>query len=124
VLSDLAPDEDPFDGTVEDVKGGWHMKDAKVGAIVSGERRTERGDDTRPLKEFVEAVDEHGREFSLEGTANNHLLFTGFPEYPWWWTSVDWRMDGVPAIGETQDAATIALFRKAMRNAKVARSVA
>jgi hypothetical protein len=122
VLSDLAPEEDPYDdGTVEDVKGGWHMKDGKVGAIVRGERRTARGDDTRPLKEFVEAVDEHGRNFVLEGTAKNHLLFTGFPEYPWWWTSIDWTMDGTPAIGETQDAAITKVFRRGMRKANAAK---
>jgi hypothetical protein len=118
VLSNLNPDEDPFVGTVEDVKGGWYMRDGRVGAIVSGERRTERGDDTRPLKEIVEARDEHGRTFAAEGQSRNHLLFTGFPEYPWWWTMIDWRLDGVTAVGETQDAATIALFRRAMRNAK------
>jgi hypothetical protein len=73
----------------------------------------ERGDDTRPIREVVEATDEHGRTFLAEGDARNHLLFTGFPEYPWWWTLVDWRLDGVPATGETQDAATIALFQLA-----------
>jgi hypothetical protein len=120
ILSDLAPDEDPFIGTVEDVKGGWYMEDGRVGAIVSGERRTERGPDSRPLKEIVSARDQHGREFNAVGESRNHLLFTGFPEYPWWWTSIAWEINGVPAIGETQDAATIALFRRGMRNARKA----
>jgi hypothetical protein len=120
VLSNLDPDEDPFVGTVEDVKGGWYMEDGEVGRIVEGSRRTERGDDIRPLREFVEIKDEHGRTASIEGSARNHLLFTGFPEYPWWWTSVQWTINGTPALGETQDAATIALFRRATRSAKLA----
>jgi hypothetical protein len=125
VLSDLGFGEDPFVGTTEAVKGGWYMKDGKVGAIISGERTAERdAEDTRPTREIVEAKDEYGRVFTAEGNAKNHLLFTGFPEYPWWWTSVDWRLDGVPAVGETQDAATIAVFRRAMRARAARRATA
>lgn len=119
VLSDYPPESDPVFGTTEVVKGGWYMKDGKVGKFVSGERRAERADDTRPLREVIDAKDEFGREVHIEGDTRNHLLFTGFPEIPWWWSRVDWSIDGESGYGETQDTCgTMPNFRRVMRSLK------
>jgi hypothetical protein len=119
VLSNEPPETDPVFGTTESVKGGWYMDDGKVGAFVSGERTCERGDDTRPLKEVIDAVDEHGREVHIEGTTRNALLFTGFPELPWWWSFTDWEINGEIGYGETQDTCgTMPNFRRVLRSIK------
>jgi hypothetical protein len=116
VLSDYPPEEDPVFGTTEEVKGGWYMEDGKVGHFVSGERTAERGPDSRVLREVIDAKDEHGREVHIEGTARNHLWFTGFPECPWWWSFIDWEINGEKGYGETQDTpGTMPNTRRIMR---------
>ncbi|HEY1973842.1 MAG TPA: hypothetical protein VGH89_38235 [Pseudonocardia sp.] len=117
VLSEHPPETDPVFGTTESVQGGWYRADGVVGRFVSGTRVCQRGPDTRPLREVINAVDEHGRQIELIGTVRNHLLFTGFPEYPWWWSLVDWQINGhTGGYGETQDSCgTMQNFRRVVR---------
>ena len=116
VLSDHPAETDPLFGTTDLVKGGWYRADGQVGHFTGGTRVTERGPDSRPLRETIHAVDDLGREIELVGTVRNHLLFTGFPEYPWWWCLVDWTLNGREGYGETQDSpGTMANARRVLR---------
>jgi hypothetical protein len=103
VLSDQDPDHDPLFGTLDPIRGGWLLRDGTIAKLVSGERTVERGADTRPLHEHISGTDELGRTFTAEGDVRNHLFFDGFTDNWWWWSMVKWDLDGVPAIGETQD---------------------
>ena len=117
IVSDLAQDEDPLFGTTERVRGGWLLRDGVLGRFVDGERQVERAEDTRPLKESIVGRDEHGREMTAMGTTSNHLLFTGFRDFPWWWCMMRWNIDGQDGgHGETMDAAVTPLLRRAMRS--------
>ena len=123
VISEQPPEMDPVFGITDRVRGGWYLKDGLLGHFVDGERIAERGDDTRPIKETIVARDEHGREMTAVGEPSNHLLFTGFRDYPWWWCMVPWTIDGVEGgHGETMDAATTPILRRAMRSKRTAAS--
>ena len=63
----------------------------------------DRADDTMPLREYISGKDEFGREFNAVGDVTNCLFFDGFTDNWWWWGAVDWDIDGVKAVGETQD---------------------
>ena len=120
VAKDPVPTDPIFD-VVDDVKGGWYLKDGEISTLVGGERRVERDEQGRPLHETLTAVDELGRELHAEGEVKNHLFFQGFPEYWWWWCLVDWTINGGEdkAVGETQDAAIAPHWRRVLydRNA-------
>jgi len=78
VAKEPVPTDDIFD-VVDDVKGGWYLKDGEISTLVSGERRVERDDHGRPLHETLTATDALGRELHAEGEVRNHLFFQGFP---------------------------------------------
>lgn len=125
VLSTHPAETDPVFDTVDAVKGGWYMRDGKIGKFVGGERRCERASDSRPLREVIHAKDEHGREIEIIGETRNHLMFTGFPEIPWWWSLVSWTIDGRGAYGETQDTCgTMPNTRRIIRSLKADRPFA
>jgi len=103
IITDEDPDTDPIFGTTDRIRGGWLLKDGKIGTLVSGTRTVDRADDTMPLREYISGKDEFGREFNAVGDVTNCLFFDGFTDNWWWWGAVDWDIDGVKAVGETQD---------------------
>ncbi|MGH9023696.1 MAG: hypothetical protein ACRDV9_11470, partial [Acidimicrobiia bacterium] len=105
IVSDLDPATDPMFETSERVRGGWYLRDGEIATLVDGQRRVKRADNTRPLYEIIDAVDDRGREFHAEGEVRNSLFFDGFPDNWWYWGAVNWTINGEPAIGETQDNA-------------------
>jgi hypothetical protein len=114
-VSEYPIDEDPILGTSETITSGFYLKDGKAGHVEQGTRRcTERGEDGRPLKEVIEAVDEHGRELNAEGTVRNWLRWPGlFGDVMVFWCYESWNFDGYEdAPGELQDYMTYRHYRR------------
>ncbi|MCW3014770.1 MAG: hypothetical protein JWO02_1862 [Solirubrobacterales bacterium] len=114
-VSQFPIDEDPIVGTTEVITSGYYLKDGLVGHIAEGTRRcTHRGPDGRPLREVIEAVDEHGRELRAEGTVRNWLRWPGlFGDVMVFWCLETWDFDGyTDAPGELQDYMTYRHYRR------------
>jgi hypothetical protein len=105
-MSDLAWEDDPIVGVPDPVVHGFYVKDGVEGRLVSGTRRVlERHPDGRPIRETLEAVDEHGRQLVATGEIVSllkwHSPYGGVMTY---WCYENWSFDGhVDAPGELQD---------------------
>ena len=87
------------------------------GEFVSGEATiVERGPDGRPLREIVDAVDNHGRELHAEGQAISTLKFTGYNDFFNWWSLGRWEFDGQIAWGELQEVYPFRVSRRFRRS--------
>jgi len=114
-VSEYPIDEDPIVGTTERITSGFYIKDGLRGHIENGTRRCiERGADGRPLKEIIEATDEHGRTLYAEGTVRNWLRWPGlFGDVMVFWCYETWNFDGhQEAPGELQDYMTYRHYRR------------
>lgn len=100
--SPLAPEDDPLDGTVNQVINSGHFDADGQGAhLVQGTYRcVERGQNERPLRCVVEAIDALGRELYAEGKAFNFLAWPGYPHSFVWWSGANWEVNGHPALGD------------------------
>ena len=105
-MSDRPWEQDPIVGAPDPVVSGFYVKDGVEGRLVSGTRRVvERRADGRPVREVLEAVDEHGRELSATGEIVSllkwHSPYGGVMTH---WCYENWTFDGhVDAPGELQD---------------------
>ncbi len=107
-VPDKGWEEDPIEGVVDSVVGGWYTKDGVQADLVSGTRRSERGPDGRPLVEHIDAVDSLGRRLQATGRTKNLLKWPCYVEWLDFWSLAEWEFDGVKAQGE---AHCYSLFR-------------
>ncbi|GAA5149107.1 hypothetical protein GCM10023321_12490 [Pseudonocardia eucalypti] len=105
-MSDRDWETDPLVGAADPVVHGFYVRDGVQGRLVSGVRRVlERRPDGRPVREELDAVDEHGRELHAVGTVRSlmkwHSPYGGVMTF---WCYEDWSFDGHrDAPGELQD---------------------
>jgi hypothetical protein len=98
------------------VRFGWYEREAERDDLVSGTRRVlERGDDGRPLRVVVAAVDRNGRELVAEGRCVNWLKWTGYATMFQWWCLVEWDFDGKTGWGEVMEFCPLEQGRKFLR---------
>jgi hypothetical protein len=115
-VSDLPREQDPIDGTSEPIVAGWRMQDGVLGHFVSGRRMvTSRGPDGRPLVTVIQAVDDQGREFRIEGRSQACLRWTGYSHLQVWWCVTEWNLGGNRFFGEVTDYWTFQQNRQFMR---------
>jgi hypothetical protein len=111
--SRVPQDEDPVAGVTRKSIYGWYVKDGLRGEFVEGEANiVERGPDGRPLREIVDAVDNHGRHLHAEGQAISTLKFTGYNDFFNWWSLGRWEFDGQVAWGELQEVYPFRVSRR------------
>jgi hypothetical protein len=104
-ISELPWREDPIIGTTEKVVSGFYLDGGTIGALVSGTRRViERAPSGRPIREIVEATDEHGRTLHAEGHVTAGLRWPGlYGDIMAQWCYENWSLDGQNAPGEVQE---------------------
>lgn len=118
-------DDDPIFDTVEPIVSGWYIRDGVMGNVVSGQRRcVERGDDGRPVREIIEAIDDLGRKLYAEGTQRTWFRLTGWTDFMLLWGLATWDYDGRHVEGENLEYFTFRHYRRmaaqlAGRNARV-----
>jgi hypothetical protein len=99
-------ERDPLVGAADPVAHGFYVKDGVLGHLVSGTRTVlERHRDGRPVRECIDAVDEHGRRLYATGEVVSllkwHSPYGGVMTY---WCYENWTFDGHDdAPGELQD---------------------
>lgn len=88
------------------VNSGYYLKDGRRLAIVDGTRVLDRHPDHGYFERItVDAEDSSGRRFNAVGTSLSRMAMPIPGVHGVVWTSlVDWRIDGVQAWGEDQDA--------------------
>lgn len=98
-------EEDPVIGTTERITSGFYVEDGVNGRLVSGTRKVvERDEAGRPVREVLDAVDEHGRTLHAEGEIVCLLKWnTMFGGVMMFWCYEQWTMNGKPAPGELQE---------------------
>jgi hypothetical protein len=105
-MSDRPWEQDPIVGAPDPVVHGFYVRDGVPGRLVSGTRRVlERHPDGRPVRETLDALDEHGRELHAVGEIVSllkwHSPYGGVMTH---WCYESWSFDGhADAPGELQD---------------------
>lgn len=105
-MSDRPWEQDPIVGAPDPVVHGFYVRDGVAGRLVSGTRRVlERHPDGRPVRETLDATDEHGRELHAVGEIVSllkwHSPYGGVMTH---WCYENWSFDGhTDAPGELQD---------------------
>lgn len=104
-MSGLPWRDDPILGTTESVASGFYVRDGVVGALTSGTRQVvERAAAGRPVREVVEATDEHGRTLHAEGLVTAGIRWPGiYGDIMAFWCHERWTLDGRDAPGEVQE---------------------
>lgn len=105
-MSALPWKDDPLVGAADPVAHGFYVKDGVTGHLTGGTRMVlERRPDGTPVREVIDAVDEHGRRLYAEGEVVSllkwHSPYGGVMTY---WCYENWSFDGFDAApGELQD---------------------
>ncbi|HEY1973260.1 MAG TPA: hypothetical protein VGH89_35280 [Pseudonocardia sp.] len=105
-MSDRPWEQDPIVGAPDPVVHGFYVRDGVAGRLISGTRRVlERHPDGRPVRETLDATDEHGRELHAVGEIVSllkwHSPYGGVMTH---WCYENWSFDGhTDAPGELQD---------------------
>ena len=111
-------DDDPLEGTTEDIVSGYYVKDGQLGEVLSGTRRClERGEDGRPVRELVEATDTLGRELYAEGESTECVLrWPGcYGDYMVFIVQMKYNLgDATDVPGEVQDYMEFRTYRRFM----------
>ncbi|MEY2468091.1 MAG: hypothetical protein QOF21_789 [Actinomycetota bacterium] len=91
----------PADGG--QIHGGYLVRDAKKGALVSGTRRVLSRRRGHPDEVEVVATDEHGREVTARGRVTASMASQSTPGMFAWMSIAQWDIDGRPGYGEDHD---------------------
>jgi hypothetical protein len=88
---------------VDNVMGGYLMRDGELGELVKGKRRVLGRRSGAPVTVALDAEDDQGRTLHAEGDVRTALRWLGWPGRLTFWTLTDWRWDGVAGYGEDQE---------------------
>lgn len=116
-IQDLPPEHDPVIGADDRVVGGWYLDDGEVSALRKGLFSVvERAEQGHPTRVKLVAEDELGRPVRAEGPTTNLLNWRHHPTIWTWWQQVDWDLNGMPALGETNDYWPLQHVRRFLRS--------
>jgi hypothetical protein len=88
---------------VDNVIGGYLVRDGQLGELVSGERRVIERRSGAPQRVVLDARDDRGRDLHAEGEVRTALRWLGWPGRMTYWTLTHWQWDGVTGWGEDQE---------------------
>jgi hypothetical protein len=88
---------------VDNVMGGYLVRDGVMGELVRGKRRVSQRRSGAPANVELDAEDDRGRTLHAEGDVRTALRWLGWPGRLTFWTLTDWQWDGVHGYGEDQE---------------------
>lgn len=99
------------------VRSGYFLKDGRRARVVDGTREIDRHPEHGHMQQIrIDAEDSDGRRFVAEGTGLNVMAIPIPGVHAIVWTClIDWRIDGVQAWGEDQEAWAIHEWSKTRR---------
>jgi hypothetical protein len=101
-------------GPIDKLFDGFVIWEGREARLEGGTRSVERANG-RPVRVQASFYDDLGRQFGLEGTRLNRLCFQPYPSMLCGVTTMSWRLNGTPFIGEDQDVWAPHAYRQLVR---------
>jgi hypothetical protein len=90
-------------GEETSVLGGYLERGGERAKLVSGARHVVSRRRGHPDEVVIEAADAEGRRLELRGRVSASMASLSTPGMFAWMSTVDWTLDGAPAVGEDHD---------------------